>query len=61
MKSLLTICTLAVTIFSLPAFAGSATTYRNDSLGFTMGVPSMDDTLSFCDAKDHCLEFLPVD
>lgn len=47
-------------MFGQLAHAGSATSYRNDALGFTMVVPAMSDGISFYDGKNTWMEFESV-
>ena len=48
--------------FSAVSFAGTATTYTNRALEFTLAVPAMSDTISICDSTEasNCFEFNPI-
>ena len=59
MKKALSFALLAC-LYGQLTFAGSSTFYKNEPLGFTLQVAPMSDTISFCDQKNHCLEFNPV-
>lgn len=51
---------LALTIVSAPAFAGTAITYNNDALEFSLILSSMSDEADICDADNNCLTLAPV-
>jgi hypothetical protein len=52
-----TFLALSALCFAAPAFAGTAASYKNDALGFTMTMAAMSDDVSICNEKDQCLDF----
>lgn len=55
-----TTISLVLSLFAFSAFAGTATSYRNDALEFVLVVPAMSDTVSICDSRHVCFDFEPV-
>lgn len=60
LKPTLALLTLAASLYTSPAYAGTAASYLNRPLGFTLIVPAMSDDLIFTDEANHDLEFAKV-